>query len=71
MIWNRQKWVLAIPAILFLPSIASEFTLYRIGLPGNGSFMISSPDSIDHIPVYTRRFGPSNPRANERHDTVK
>jgi hypothetical protein len=40
MIWNQQKRVLAIPAILFLTSIASECTLNRAGLPGNDSAMI-------------------------------
>jgi hypothetical protein len=71
MIWNRQKRVLAIPTLLFLPSIASQFTFNRMGLPDNDvQAMIYSPNSIDHIHIYVH-FGSHNSRANERHDTVE
>jgi hypothetical protein len=71
MIWNRQKRVLLIPTLLFLPSIASEVTFNRIGVPDNDMAMILSPDSINHIHVYLRHFRAYNSKANEHHDAIK
>jgi hypothetical protein len=40
LIWNRQKWVLAIPTLLFLPSIASKFTFNPACLPNIDTVLI-------------------------------